>query len=419
LPSSPAPPLPASEKPLEASPGAALIHPDFRLFQGGRLAGVAGSQIVSIAVGWQVYDLTGRPLDLGLVGLAQFLPAFVLALPAGHVADQVDRRRIVAACLAAYAAVALSLLVTTVGARSSPLPIYAILVLFGAARGFSGPAGQALMPDLVPKAHFASAVAWSSSIWQVGTIVGPAAGGLLYAAGGARLAYGVAALLFLGGFAAVTAIRTRPIQGAEREHSLRTMLAGVEYVVKKKVILGALSLDLFAVLLGGATALLPVYARDILHVGPSGLGGLRAAPGLGAAMMAVALAYRPLRGSAGLVLFACVALFGIATIVFGVSTSFPLSIVALFVLGAADLVSVVVRHTVVQLETPPEMRGRVSAVNVLFIGASNELGVTAAIFGVVRAVVLGGVGSCVVVLLSAWLFPELRKVDRLDTVGSS
>jgi MFS family permease len=413
-----------SETPATTSPGAALAYPDFRLFQGARLAGVAGSQIVSIAVGWQVYELTGRPLDLGLVGLAQFLPAFILALPAGHVADQIDRRRIVAACLGAYAVVALSLLVTTLGTPSTPLPIYAILVFFGAARGFSGPAGQALMPDLVPKPHFASAVAWGSSVWQIGTIVGPAAGGLLYAAGGARLAYGAAALLFLAGFAACAAIRTRPTQGAERDHSVRTILAGVEYVFRKKVILGALSLDLFAVLLGGATALLPVYARDILHVGPSGLGGLRAAPGLGAALMAVVLAYRPLQGRAGLVLFVSVALFGIATIVFGVSTNFTLSILALFVLGAADLISVVVRHTVVQLETPPEMRGRVSAVNVLFIGASNELGefesgVTAAIFGVVRAVVAGGVGSCLVVLFSAWLFPDLRKVDRLDTVGSS
>lgn len=400
--------------------GAALVYPDFRRFQVARLSGVAGSQIVSIAVGWQVYELTGRPLDLGFVGLAQFLPAFILAIPAGHVADQIDRRRIVAACLAAYAAVAAALIVTTLSASSSPLPIYAILVLFGAARGFSGPAGQALLPDLVPKPHFASAVAWSSSIFQIGTIVGPAAGGLLYAAGGARLAYGVAALLFLGGFLACTGIRTRPIQGATREHTFRTMLAGVEYVLRKKVILGALCLDLFAVLLGGATALLPVYARDILHVGPSGLGGLRAAPGLGAAVMAVVLAYRPLRGSAGAVLFASVALFGVATMVFGISTSFPLSLAALFVLGAADLISVVVRHTVVQLETPSEMRGRVSAVNVVFIGASNELGefesgVTAALFGVVPAVVAGGLASFLVVLVAAWLFPDLRKVDRLDT----
>ena len=404
-------------------PGAAFRYPDFRLFQGARFAGVVGTQIVSVAVGWQVYDVTRRPLDLGYVGLAQFLPAFLLALPAGQVADRVDRRRIVAVCQAAYALVAVLLMATSLGRLGSPLLIYALLVLFGAARGFSGPAGQALMPDLVPKEHFGGAVAWSSSVWQVATIVGPAAGGFLYAAGGARLAYGVSAGLFAFGFGAAMAIRAVPVQGAAHEHPFRTMLAGVKYVFEKKIILGALSLDLFAVLLGGATALLPVYARDILHVGPSGLGVLRAAPGVGAALTAIFLAYRPLREKAGRTLFSCVAIFGVTTLVFGVSKSFGLSVAALALGGAADLVSVVVRHTVVQFETPPSMRGRVSAVNVVFIGASNELGefesgVTAALFGVVPSVVIGGLGSCLVVLACAFLFPELRKVDRLDTLSA-
>ena len=405
-------------------PGAALKYPDFRRFQGARFASVLGGQIVSIAVGWHIYELTRRALDLGWVGLAQFVPAFLLSLPAGHVADRVDRRRVFATCLFCYALVALALYLLTFGSSKSALPVYALLVLVGAARGFSGPASQSLLPDLVSKEDFASAVAWSSSVWQIGAIVGPAAGGFLYAVGGSRLAYGVASLLFFGAAVSCALIRTRPVQSRARGQSLRAVFAGVEYVFAKKVVLGAISLDLFAVLLGGASALLPAYARDILHVGPSGLGALRAAPGLGAAVMAVVLAYRPLGKRAGYTLYACVGLFGVSTIVFGASTNFALSIASLTVLGAADLVSVVVRHTVVQLETPPEMRGRVSAVNMLFIGASNELGefesgVTAQLLGVVRSVVVGGIGSCLIVLLWAWLFPELRDVDRLDAPSSS
>jgi MFS family permease len=401
------------------SPGAALAYRDFRLFQVGRFAGVMGTQVLSVAVGWQVYDLTRRPLDLGYVGLAQFLPAFLLTLPAGHAADRFDRRRLVAGCQALCVLVAGALIAFVLGGSTSVWPIYAFLVLFGAARGLNGPAGQALMPDLVPPEHFANAVAWSASAWQVATIVGPAAGGLVYAAGGASSAYAFAAALFLVSLVATSMIATKPPRAAKEPMTWTTLLAGFSYVWKKKVILGALTLDLFAVLLGGATALLPVFARDILHVGPTGLGVLRAAPGPGTAITAILLAYRPLGGHAGTTLFGCVALFGMATVVFGVSKSFPLSLAALVVLGAADLVSVVVRHTVVQLTTPPDMRGRVSAVNVAFIGASNELGefesgVTAALFGAVPAVVLGGLGTCAVVALSLWLFPELRRVDRLE-----
>jgi MFS family permease len=398
---------------------AALRYPDFRLFQIGRFTAVVGVQMLSVAVGWQVYDLTRRPMDLGYVGLAQFLPGFVLALPAGHAADRFDRRHVVAICQAIYVLVAGALVAFALAKSSAPWLVYALLVIFGAARGFSGPAGQALMPDLVPAEDFANAVAWSSSTWQVATIVGPAAGGLAYAAGGAIAAYGCAAALFVASVVATASIGTRPARAAKEPPTWDSLLAGVSYVWKRKIILGALCLDLFAVLLGGATALLPIFARDILHVGPTGLGALRAAPGLGAALMAIGLAHRPLGRHAGSTLFGCVMLFGVATIVFGLSRLFPLSLAALVVLGAADLVSVVVRHTVVQLSTPADMRGRVSAVNVVFIGASNELGefesgLTAALFGAVPAVIIGGVGTCVVVAICAFLFPALRRVDRLE-----
>ncbi len=401
-----------------SSPSAALRYRDFRLYQAARFAGVVGTQILSVAVGWHVYDVTRRPLDLGYVGLAQFVPAFALALPAGHLADRLDRRVILAACQAAYVVTAGALLAAFVVAPLAVKPIYGVLILFGCARGLAGPAGQALMPDLVPIEHLGNAIAWGSSAFQVAIIVGPAVGGLTYAWGGAKLAYATAALLFGAAFLAYGAIRAIPARAAKSDRTLRSVLAGVEYVWRKKVVLGSISLDLFAVLLGGATALLPVYARDILHVGPSGLGALRSAPAVGAALTAVFLAYRPMRRRAGLILFACVGLFGLSTILFGVSRSFGLSLAALVVLGAADLVSVVVRHTVVQIKTPPEMRGRVSAVNVVFIGASNELGefesgVTAALWGTVPSVVIGGIGTCIVVAIWAWLFPELRRVDDL------
>jgi MFS family permease len=399
--------------------GVALRYRDFRYYQAGRFSGVVATQMLSVTVGWQVYEQTRRPLDLGYVGLAQFLPAFVLALPAGHLADRFDRRRIVTICQAAYFLVAAMLLGTTYRTGGSVTQIYALLLMFGAARGMNGPAGQAMLPELVPIEHFSNAVAWSMSAFQIATIVGPAAGGLIYAAGGPRFAYGVAALLFAIAFVSYASLGRAPPRGASDAASWKTVLAGIHYVWNKKVVLGAISLDLFAVLLGGATALLPVYARDILRVGPTGLGILRSAPALGAALTALALAYRPLGRAAGKKLFACVGLFGLATIVFGVSKSFTMSLVALVVLGASDLISVVVRHTVVQLQTPSEMRGRVSAVNVVFIGASNELGefesgITASLFGVVPAVVLGGVGTCLVVAACAWLFPELRRVDRLS-----
>ena len=276
------------------------------------------------------------------------------------------------------------------------------------------------MPSLVPAEHFASGVAWSSTVWEIAAIAGPALGGLGYRVfGGAGGVYLSCASLYGAGAVVLLTMRPRIEQMDTRATTLRTLLAGIAYVWQKKVVLGSISLDLFAVLFGGATALLPVYARDILHVGATGLGILRSAPAVGAALMALVIAQRPLRRRAGPVMLACVAIFGVATVVFGLSTSFWLSLVALAVLGASDMVSVVVRSTLVQLQTPPAMRGRVSAVNMVFIGASNELGemesgLTAAWFGTVPAVVLGGIGACLVVGLWTLLFPELRKVDRLE-----
>jgi MFS family permease len=404
---------------ISIAPRAAFQHRDFRLYQAARFLSVVGTQMQSVAVAWQVYAITHRPLDLGFVGLAQFVPAFGLSLAAGHLADRVDRKRIVLACYLAIAVCSLILLGVSRSAQPTVWPIYAVLVLFGVARAFSGPAGQALMPSLVPNAHFANAVAWSSSIWQVATIAGPALGGFLYGAKGATGVYASTAILCVAAAALLAFVHPRPGAMEKKGTSWSTLLAGVHFVLRERLILGSVSLDLFAVLLGGAVALLPVYASDVLHVGPMGLGLLRSAPAVGAAVMAVVMAYRPLRRRAGRTMLISVAIYGVATIVFGLSRSVVLSLVALVVLGAADMVSVVVRSTLVQLNTPHEMRGRVSAVNMMFVVASNELGevesgLTAAWLGSVPAVVIGGIGSCIVVAYYALRFPELRRIDRLD-----
>jgi MFS family permease len=406
------------------APRAAFQHRDFRLSLAATVASVFAVQMQSVAIGWQVYDLTHRPLDLGLVGLAQFLPAISLSLVAGQTADRFDRRAILRICQLAQALCSLLLCWQARVAVASPAPIYAILVLMGIARAFSAPAAQALLPHLVPHEHFPNAVTWSHSVRQFSTMVGPAAGGLIYGwAGGAWAVYVISAALSVFAFGWISLIATRTGRLEKESTTLRTLLAGVRYVWHEKIVLGCISLDLFAVLLGGAVALLPVYARDILHVGPTGLGLLRTAPAVGAAAMGALLAYHPLRKKAGDTMLVAVAIFGIATIVFGLSRSFVLSLVALTVSGAADMVSVVVRLTLVQLSTPPEMRGRVSAVNMAFINASNELGefesgITAALWGAVPAVLVGGAGTCVVVALWAWLFPELRKLDTLSAVAA-
>jgi MFS family permease len=400
-------------------PGAAFQHRDFRFFQLARLFGTLGFQMQGVAVGWQVYAITDQPIHLGYVGLAQFLPAMGFALLTGHAADRFDRRRVLLVCHLVLLGCSAAL--TWLARLESPevWPIYVVLVAVGSARAFAGPAGQALLPNLVPPETFSNAVAWSSTTWHVANIAGPALGGVAYNLAGAGSVYSAAAVLELVAVSSLLAIRARATARQRSPTSLKELVAGIRYVRHNSLILGAISLDMFAVLLGGAVALLPVYARDILHVGPVGLGVLRSAPAVGATLMAVLLAYRPLQRRAGATLFACVAIFGLATIVFALSKSFALSLAALLVVGASDMVSVFVRHTVVQLTTPDSMRGRVSAVNLVFIGASNELGefesgLAAALLGTIPAVVIGGVGTCLVVAIWAWLFPSLRRVDRLD-----
>jgi MFS family permease len=413
--------LPSDPEPSPVPWRAAFAYRDFNCFQGARTCVMLGVQMQSVAVGWQIYAATGRPLDLAWVGLAQFLPAAGLSLVTGHTADRFDRRAILMSCQAALAALALGLFVTT-RLGSAIGFIYVVLVGIGVARAFIGPATQSMLPTLVPVEHFGNAVAWSASFFQVATVVGPMLGGVLYAAaGGAAAVYAVAGACMLAALALVAAMRKTP-PGAPRAATNRaSLLAGVRYVRGNPIVLGAISLDLFAVLLGGATALLPIYARDILKLGPWALGALRSAPAAGAAVVAVALARWPLKRRAGLKMLFCVAIFGAGTIVFGLSRSFALSLAALVITGAADMVSVFVRSTLVQLATPEPMRGRVSAVNMVFIGASNELGefesgVMAQWLGAVPSVVVGGVGTLLVVALWAWRFPRLAGVDRLEDV---
>ena len=401
-----------------SGPAIAFSHRDFRRYQAARVTSVLGTQMQGVAVGWHVYTITREPISLGYVGLAQFLPAIVLWLITGQVADRFDRSRVLALCHVVLGVCALGLCALSLAGSTSTAPIYAILVVVGAARAFAGPAAQSLAPNLVPKEHLTNAIAWSSSIWQVSTVTGPALGGVLMAATNAATVYAAQALLECVSVGLLLAIATRS-RGEARARSPRELVAGLGFVWREKLLLGAISLDLFAVLLGGAVALLPIYARDILHAGPTGLGFLRSAPAVGAAAVAVLLAYRPIGRRAGPIMLTGVFAFGLATIVFGLSKNFALSLAALALTGAADMLSVFVRSSMVQLNTPDAMRGRVSAVNLVFVGASNELGdfesgVTAAWLGTVPAVVLGGVGTCVVVLLWAVLFPELRRADRLE-----
>jgi MFS family permease len=374
--------------------------------------------MISVAVGWHIYSLTHRAIDLGFVGLAQFLPMMLLILPAGDVADRFDRRLVLSLSFLVLAFAAGLLFALTLSGTHAVWPIYGALIFFGVARAFAGPASQSLLPRIVPPESFTTATSISASAFQFAIMVGPALGGALYVFGPAMV-FGTACVLLI---AITISTRFLTLSGAnaapssERSGFARAM-AGLRFVWKTPVVLGAISLDLFAVLLGGATALLPVYASDILHTGPFGLGLLRGAPALGAMLTGLVLAGRPIERKAGPLMFGCVALFGLATIVFGVSTSMPLSLAALFVLGASDMVSVVLRFAFVQLATPDAMRGRVSAVNVLFISASNELGEfesgsTAALFGTVPSVVIGGLGTIAIVALWALLFPQLRKLNR-------
>jgi MFS family permease len=396
----------------------------FRLFQIARFCIVLCTEMQSVAVGWQVYEITRRPLDLGLTGLVQFLPGVLLFLITGHAADRFDRRKLLTACYAGYGLCSGLLLAITLQAEvlhraGSVAPIFAVLFLLGVVRSFSMPTSRALLPQLVPEEQLPSAVAWNSSTFQAANILGPSIGGLLYAfSRGPTAVYATA--LFASVLAVITTFRIQTHAGprVRGPYTLQTVMAGFRYIWSHKLVLGSISLDLFAVLLGGAVALLPVYAKEILRTGPWGLGLLRSAPGIGAGVMALLLAYRPIRKRAGATMLWCVAGFGVFTMVFGFSRSLLLSLVSLFFVGAADMVSVVVRGVLIQIETPDEMRGRVNAVDMIFIGASNELGefesgLAAQWLGAVPAVVLGGVGTILVTVLWAWMFPELRNADKL------
>jgi MFS family permease len=397
----------------------AFRYPNFRFFMTARFLSIVSSEMISVAVGWQIYALTHRPLDLGLVGLAQFAPGVLLFLPAGHTADRHPRQSILRICYGGFALCSLVLLALAFRGLASVWPIYAVLLANGAVRAFNGPAGQSFLPQLVKPEHFPNAVTWSSSFFQTATILGPMAGGLIYGfAGSPAPVYGCATVAYFTALLLLSAIRTDIAPRRSLEEPVGAILNGLRYIWRNKLILGCMSLDLFAVLLGGAVALLPVYAREILRIGPYGLGVLRAAPGLGAVTVAILLAHYPLRRKAGLGMLCCVAGFGAFTVVFGLSHSLALSLIALALTGAFDMVSVIVRSTLIQLTTPDEMRGRVSAVNMLFIGASNEVGqfesgITAQWFGPVPAVILGGAGTIAIVVLWNWLFPSLRKVDKL------
>ena len=408
---------------MSASPDprrALLANPDFTRYLGARFLASLAVQMQTVAVGWQVYQVTHDPLDLGLIGLSQFLPFVVLILPAGHLADTSDRRRILAACFALMWLCAALLLALSWHGLTSARPVFAVMVLFGVARAFAMPTGQALLPNLVDREHFGPAVALNSSLWQVSTIAGPALGGLLYLAGARTVYATVVALLAAAVLMLLTIRRGGESASHQSAFDRETVLSGLRFVWRRRPVLGAISLDLFAVLFGGATALLPVYAADVLHVGPGGLGWLRAAPGLGAAVCGLVLSAYPVTRRVGHWMFGGVFVFGLSTLVFGASGSFWISLVALTVMGAGDMVSVYIRHLLVQLETPDEIRGRVSAVNAVFIGASNELGefesgLTAAWFGAVPAVLVGGCATLVVGVAWARLFPELWKIDRFES----
>jgi MFS family permease len=396
---------------------------EFMRFWFARLFGTTGNQMLMVAIGWQMYELTGSAWDLGLVGLYQFVPALMFTLVAGHVADRLHRGRIVATCLVAQALVAALLVVATLGlgaghAWVSRELLLAVSVVLGLARAFQMPAMQSLTANLLPPALLSRGLAFSSAGTQAAVIGGPALGGLVFVAG-AQAVYALCAVAFGVGCVLVFLLRYPRAPRLGEPATLRTMLAGLEFVWNRKVLLGAVSLDLFAVLLGGATALLPMFAKDILMVGPWGLGLLRSAPAVGALLMSGVLTRWPLRRRVGRTLLLSVALFGICMVVFGLSTHFWLSMLALAISGGADTVSVVVRQTLVQLDTPDGMRGRVSAVNSVFIGASNQLGefesgATAQWMGPVASVVLGGIGTLLIAAMWIRLFPALARRDRLD-----
>ena len=397
---------------------AAFRHRDFRLFCAARFSMALATQIQTVAVAWLVYDTSGSALNLGLVGLASFLPSIALVLLTGLVADRYSRRWILIIVFSAMMLTSLGLLTQVHAGVPRLWPIYVLVAAFGAARAFGNPAAQATVPALVPEGDLANAIAWNSSVMQVATISGPAVGGILYAVHptapfiGSAVCFGLSALL-------ISALRLRPAAAKREPVTWSRLVAGLVFLRTKPLLLGAISLDLFAVLLGGATALMPIFARDVFHVGPWGLGLLRSMPAVGALTMAIVLAHSSLLSRrAGLRMLQAVAIFGLATIGFGLSTNFGLTLVLLVILGAADMVSVVVRQTLVQSETPDDLRGRVAAVNTVFIGASNELGefesgTLAWLVGPPAAVVIGGVGTFMLAICWRSWFPDLARRDSL------
>lgn len=396
-------------------------HRPFLAFWFARVFTASGFQMITVAIGWQMYALTGNVLDLGLVGLIEFLPKILFILLTGHVADRFDRRKVAALCQGAQGLIALGLLLGSSAGSISREMIFVIAFLLGTARAFEMPTTQALLPNIVPPGLFPAAVAASASAMQAATIVAPALGGLLYALG-THWVYGPALLLYGGALSLMLSLPARQLP-LKQKVSLESLLAGFRFIRSRPAVFGAVSMDMLAVLLSGATALLPVFAKDILLTGPWGLGLLRSAPAVGALLMSLWLARFPIERRVGPVMFTSVAIFGVATIGFGLSTSLWFSLAALVVLGAADMISMVIRGAFVQLQTPDEMRGRVGAVNGLFIGASNQLGdfragVSAAWFGMVPAVLIGGVGAILVTGLWIRLFPELAKRDHLHPQGA-
>ena len=403
---------------------------DFRFYSAARLMGIMGAEAQAVGVAWQIYEITHSALALGYTGLALFLPGIFFVLPAGHVADRYERRTVILICYSVQALATMALLWLALHHSHNIWLIYAILFVIGAGRCFSGPAASALVPTLVPKHHFVNAVTRGATIFQIANATGPMIGGLLFTIplvhlfggrfamlNGAPLVYAftlIGLLFFLGFFSII-----KPRGAAEKKgFTVDTMLAGLRYVIGTRLLLGSISLDLFAVLLGGAASLLPIFASDILHSGANGLGLLRAMPSLGALAVSLTLLAFPIKHRAGKTMLVCVGLFGAATVVFGLSRNLLLSCVALVIIGASDMISVVVRSSILQLATPPEMRGRVSSINWLFIGVSNEVGeyesgLTAHWWGAVRAVVIGGVASLAVTGIWSVFFPALRHADTL------
>lgn len=408
----------------KSSPYAALRILNFRRYILGLLAFTIALQIQGTIVGWQIYELTHDKLALGLIGLAEALPFISLSLFAGHVADRHDRRRISIIALGVLMACSVGLLVLPMLLPTAPAlvvrAIYGVIVLSGLARAFLQPARQAMGAEIVPRELYSNAITWRSGTWQLASIIGPALGGFLYAGGGARLAYAVDAVLMLVGIGAIISMRYKSqINPSHTEAVGESLSSGLRFVFREKILLGSLTLDLFSVLFGGAVALLPVFADEILNAGPQGLGVLRAAPAIGAVITSLVLAHLPPMQQTGRTLFTAVAVFGVCMIAFGLSTSFALSVAVLALSGAADMVSVFIRSTLLQTITPVHMMGRVSAVNSIFIGSSNEIGmfesgVTAQAFGTVPSVVMGGIATLVVVAITSWRVPSLRRLTRMD-----